>query len=57
MRTLLSKVYINLIDQKEPLFQFQNENENTNINSTKPNNYSKKIIKITQDEYKKHKNF
>ena len=54
---LLSKVYINLIDQKEPLFQFQNENENSNINLTKPNNYSKKIIKITQDEYKKHKNF
>ena len=54
---LLSKVYINLIDQKEPLFQFQNENENGNINLTKPNNYSKKIIKITQDEYEKHKNF
>ena len=54
---LLSKVYINLIDQKEPLFQFQNENENSNINLTKTNNYSKKIIKITQDEYEKHKNF
>ena len=48
---LISKVYINLIDQKEPLFQFQNENENSNINLTKPNNYSKKIIKINQDEY------
>ncbi len=35
---LLSKVYINLIDQKAPLFQFQNENENSNIISTKPNN-------------------
>ena len=54
---LLSKVYINLIDQKEPLFQFQNETENNNINLTKPKNYSKKIIKITQDEYEKHKNF
>ena len=54
---LLSKVYINLIDQKEPLFQFQNENENSNINLTKTNNYSKKIIKITKDEYEKHKNF
>ena len=54
---LLSKVYINLIDQKEPLFQFQNETENNNIDLTKPKNYSKKIIKITQDEYKKHKNF
>ena len=54
---LLSKVYINLIDQKEPLFQFQNESENNNINLTKPKNYSKKIIKITQDEYEKHKNF
>ena len=54
---LLSKVYINLIDQKEPLFQFQNETENNNIDLTKPKNYSKKIIKITQDEYEKHKNF
>ena len=54
---LLSKVYINLIDQKEPLFQFQNENENSNTNLTKPNNYSKKIIKINKDEYEKNKNF
>ncbi|MDC3043645.1 DNA polymerase III subunit epsilon [Candidatus Pelagibacter sp.] len=54
---LLSKVYINLIDQKEPLFQFKEENENININLTKTNNYSKKIIKITKDEYEKHKNF
>ena len=54
---LLSKVYTNLIDQKEPLFQFQNETENNNIDLTKPKNYSKKIIKITQDEYEKHKNF
>ena len=54
---LLSKVYINLIDQKEPLFQFQNETENNNIDLIKPKNYSKKIIKITQDEYEKHKNF
>ena len=29
---LLSKVYINLIGQKEPIFQFQNEIEKNNIN-------------------------
>ena len=28
---LLSKVYINLIDQKEPIFQFKKENETNNL--------------------------
>ena len=54
---LLSKVYINLIDQREPLFQFKEDNKNSNYDLTKAYNYSKKIIKITQDEYEKHKNF
>ena len=54
---LLSKVYINLIDQKEPLFQFKEDNKNSNYHLTKAYSYSKKIIKISQDEYEKHKNF
>ena len=54
---LLSKVYINLIDQKEPLFKFQNENENNQLNLNKVTNYSKKIIKVTEDEYEKHRTF
>ena len=55
---LLSKVYVNLLDQKEPKLNFDNSNElknNKNINST--TKYSKKIIKPTIDEIKIHKNF
>ncbi len=55
---LLTKVYINLIDQKEPSLDFLSKNENTNnlkINEVK--NYSKKIIKINEEELKLHKAF
>ena len=55
---LLSKVYVNLLDQKEPKLNFDNSNElknNKNINSI--TKYSKKIIKPTIDEIKIHKNF
>jgi DNA polymerase-3 subunit epsilon len=54
---LLAKVYINLIDQKEPTLNFQNEEvaikqkNNTNIN------YCKKIVKPTDEESKKHKEY
>ena len=43
---LLSKVYINLIGQKEPIFQFQNEIEKNNINLDTVKSYSKKVIQI-----------
>ena len=51
---LLSKVYINLIDQKEPTLNFQNFDdksfkiENNNIS------YYKKIVLPSEDEIKKH---
>ena len=54
---LLSKVYINLIDQKEPIFQFNKDlkkNMTTNIEIT---DYSKKIINITKEEKKLHSKF
>ena len=54
---LLSKVYINLIDQKEPIFQFhksQKKNITTNFETT---DYSKKIIYITEKEKKLHAEF
>tara|TARA_S200000501_G_C20848622_1_gene754726 strand:- start:856 stop:1521 length:666 start_codon:yes stop_codon:yes gene_type:complete len=54
---LLSKVYINLIDQKEPIFQFQNTNEKKNIKINSNKNYSKKIIQLTEEEIKKHQEF
>jgi len=55
---LLTKVYINLIDQKEPSLDFKLNNENildTNLQPTK--NYSKKIIKPSDEEIKLHKVF
>ena len=43
---LLYKVYINLIDQREPTLNFQNhENDNLDINLSNNNLYCKKIVK------------
>ena len=53
---LLAKVYINLLDQKEPTLNFQNQdNEKITINSNDVNQYYKKIIKPTEEELKLHK--
>ena len=53
---LLAKVYINLIDQKEPSLNFVNEDEKqTEINSKV--SYFKKIITPSEDELKKHKEY
>ena len=53
---LLAKVYINLIDQKEPSLNFMNEDENiAEINSKV--NYFKKIITPSEEELKKHKEY
>ena len=56
---LLSKVYINLIDQKEPTLNFlaQNKNISPENKNKKIINYSKKIIKLTPEEIQLHKNF
>ena len=55
---LLYKVYINLIDQKEPTLNFQNnENDNLDINLINNNLYCKKIVKVTTEELDLHKNY
>ena len=56
---LLSKVYINLIDQKEPTLDFsiQNDVEFFKKNDVKFKKYSKKIIQPTAEEIQLHKNF
>ena len=54
---LLAKVYINLIDQKEPTLDFQHENKNTHKMDKGDILYFKKIIKPTPEEFKKHKEF
>ena len=52
---LLAKVYINLIDQKEPTLNFQSEDLKINQESNYNINYFKKIIEPTQEELQKHK--
>ena len=54
---LLSKVYINLLDQKEPIFEFKNNVAKIDKNSNITNTYSKKIIKLTKEEIENHKLF
>ncbi len=54
---LLSKVYINLIDQKEPTLNFQNlDTETDNTNSSKVS-YFKKVVKPSEDEILKHNEY
>ena len=50
-------VYVNLIDQKEPVFKFDKEIKNNSAFTNTTNNYSKKIVSISKDEIEKHKNF
>ena len=52
---LLREVYINLLDAKEPRFNLSNNVSEININKTK--DYNKKVIKISDIELKKHKDF
>jgi len=55
---LLAKVYINLLDQKEPTLNFKNEeNVKTIINLNDASQYYKKIIKPTEEELKLHKEY
>ena len=54
---LLSKVYINLLDQKEPIFQFEKNKEVEQTKTLSNLIYSKKVIKITNEEMKMHTKF
>jgi len=54
---LLAKVYINLIDQKEPTLNFQNEETKNNQKNNTTINYFKKIVLPTTEELKKHKEY
>ena len=53
---LLSKVYINLTDQKEPRLNFQSEDSN-NLTNSKKIDYCKSIVKLTKDELENYKIF
>ena len=55
---LLTNVYINLLDQKEPKLNFNNMNEKIKNESSKTVSvYSKKVIIPSAEEIKKHKEF
>ena len=55
---LLTKVYINLIDQREPSLDFISDSQNFTSNNTNSTNvYSKKIIEPTSEELKLHKKY
>ena len=55
---LLAKVYINLLDQKEPKLNFQNQdNIKLKVDSSYINKYYKKVIKPTNEEIKLHKDY
>ena len=51
---LLAKVYINLIDQKEPSLDFKNNEIKVDNNGTSNVLYFKKVIPPNQNELKKH---
>ena len=54
---LLSKVYINLIDQKEPTLNFQNQEKSIIENDNKKILYFKKIIEVSNEDKKKHSQY
>ena len=54
---LLAKVYINLIDQKEPSLNFSDQDFQKNDQINKKILYYKKIILPTNDELKKHNEY
>ena len=51
---LLSKVYINLIDQKEPTLDLKNKEEEVSKSNTGKFIYSTKVIKPSPEELKNH---
>ena len=55
---LLSKVYINLLDQKEPKLNFQTQdNKGSHINLNRNKTYHKEIISPTEEELNLHKEY
>ncbi len=54
---LLAKVYINLIDQKEPTLNFSIEEKTSKQSVNEKINYFKKVILPTKEELQKHNDF
>ena len=54
---LLAKVYINLIDQKEPTLNFQSASYEKNHENNLNVEYFKKVVNLTPEEIKNHKEY
>ena len=54
---LLAKVYINLIDQKEPKLNFENQVSKSDSKQNVTNQYFKKIVSISKQEIKNHEKY
>ena len=54
---LLAKVYINLIDQKEPTLDFKKNSQEISKLETSSFSYYKKVVKPSSEEIKKHKEY
>ena len=54
---LLAKVYINLIDQKEPTLDLQNSDQELSKKINSNFNYFKKVVKPSEEELSNHKNY
>ena len=54
---LLAKVYINLIDQKEPTLNFQNASQEKNHLNNLNVEYYKKVVNPTPEEIRNHKEY
>ena len=54
---LLAKVYINLIDQKEPTLNFQIQNENITTKKNQSLSYYKKVVKPSLTELQNHQEY
>ncbi len=54
---LLAKVYINLIDQKEPTLNFQNQDTDIKDKNNLEVSYFKKVVEINEKEKLNHKEY
>ena len=54
---LLTKVYINLIDQKEPTLNFKNNNNDFEASKVLDISYYKKIVVPSKEEIEQHKKY
>ena len=55
--SLLAKVYVNLIDQKEPTFNLENKNDSIDLSINNNISYFKKIVQPSKEEINKHREY